>query len=115
MVELEPKYKKIYNQVRKLLRDKGVLEKADDNLINELSYQFSIIDKSKIKIDELGVLVNVRGKDNNPYFQPNPAISIYNQALKMVATLSTKLGITVQERSKLKLNVEKDDDDGFDD
>lgn len=110
---MEAKYKKIAREIKNYLKEKGQLEKVDTNLINEVAYNYQIADEAKKEISEKGLLVNVRAT-GAPLYQTNQAVSIYNQSIKNITVILTKLGITTQERSKLKL-VSKEEDDGFED
>jgi P27 family predicted phage terminase small subunit len=96
------KQKKLYTQIIKLLKSKNLYEETDLILITELFMLLDLIEASKKSIKADGILINVRA-DGPPLFQMNQAVSIYRDALKSLVTVSTKLGITPQERSKLKL------------
>ncbi len=98
----------IRKEILQLLEDKNLLEDTDVHLVNELVYNLYLADESRKSIAEHGILVNIRKSDENPYYQTNPAVNVYNQAIKAVITFTTKLGITPQERAKLKITSEGD-------
>ncbi|MFW5847872.1 MAG: phage terminase small subunit P27 family [bacterium] len=96
------------------LEQKNIYESVDDNLITELLYNVKIANQAKKDINQRGVTVNVRQSDENPYFQPNPSVSVYHSAIKIIITLSKKLGLSPEDRANLKLLNIDDLDDGFD-
>jgi P27 family predicted phage terminase small subunit len=104
------KQKKISSDILDSLRSKGLFENSDQILIDELLYQQFLISEAKKSIKANGILVNVRA-DGVPLLQVNQAVSVYRDAVKSLITLCTKLGITPQERSKLKLIEKKSDFD----
>jgi P27 family predicted phage terminase small subunit len=104
------KEKKLESQIKELLKAKNLYEESDDILIDELFTLLGLIQSAKKSIKKDGILVNVRA-EGSPLYQVNQAVSVYRDALKSLVTICTKLGITPQERSKLKL-IERQD--GFD-
>ena len=98
-----------------MLTDKGLYEEADDPIIDELLYNYSLIKRAKAGLKKDGLMINtVRDPKRDPYFQKNPLFSIYDTCLKNIQGLSVKLSITPQERAKLKIEA-FEDNDGFDD
>lgn len=107
------KEKKQRKQIVELLKSKNLYELSDEILIDELIFLQGIIQQSKEMIMQQGVMVNVRTDPGKPkYEQVNQVWSIYKDALKSLVTVCIKLGVTPQERSKLKL-IEKQGN-GFD-
>jgi P27 family predicted phage terminase small subunit len=104
------KEKKLHKQIVSVLKDKNLYEPSDEILIDELIFLQSIIASSKADITAHGILVNVRA-DGSPLYQVNQAVSVYRDSLKSLVTICTKLGITPQERSKLKLIEKRSDFD----
>src|SRR5688572_24698559 len=100
---MNAKEKRLQKQITCLLKSKNLYEATDDMLIDELVFLQSIITQAKQEIKSHGILVNVRPDPDNPLYQMNQAVSVYRDAVKSLITICTKLGITVQERSKLKL------------
>lgn len=101
---LGKKYTQLEKTVNDFLQSKGVWDITDIVLVEELIFNKYLADQSKDEIREFGILVNVRqdpGKE--PLWQTNQAVSTYNNAVKNIHTLCTKLGMTVQERTKLRL------------
>lgn len=107
---MSAKEKKLHKQIVTLLKSKNLYEISDDILIDELIFLQSLIVQSKQEIQTHGILVNVRS-DGTPLYQVNQAVSIYRDTLKSLITICTKLGITPQERSKLKLIEKKQEFD----
>jgi phage terminase small subunit len=104
------KYGRIKNKVKKFLKDKGSYEPIDDVLIGEMVYNIELCDMAKVDIAERGIQVNIRPADSDPLMQINQAVSIYSQASKQVVAISTKLGITVLNRTQLGLESAAKDD-----
>ena len=102
---------KITKAIQLFLKDKGIFEDVDTTLIEELAYNKFICDEAKKDIKERGYLINIRAEDKEPYYQPNPSIGIYGNALKSITAISTKLGITPLDRTKLGLESKAEDDD----
>jgi P27 family predicted phage terminase small subunit len=101
----------LIKNIKAFLKDKGILETVDTTLVEELAYSKELCEMAKADITTRGYLINVAAADKTPYYQPNPSIGIYNTALKSIAALSTKLGITVLDRTKLGLESQEEDDD----
>ena len=74
------------------------------------------MNQAKKDINARGVIVNVRSDpQQQPYYQPNPSTAIYNNALKLIISLSRRLGLSPEDRANLKLTENELDKDGFDD
>ena len=101
----------ITKHIKAFLKDKGILENVDSTLIEEIAYTKELCEMAKLDIDERGYLINIRGEDKEPYYQPNPSIGIYSNGMKSITAMSTKLGITVLDRTKLGLQSQEEDDD----
>ena len=98
------RYTRIKNIVLKTLKDSQVYDPTDEILIDELLYNIKLCDEAKRDIKKYGFKQNVvKDPKKDPYYQQNPSVSTYIQASKNVAALLTKLGITVQERTKLEI------------
>jgi len=95
----------------KYLIDKDIYEKQHDALIEEIVYNFSLIRKSKTEIKRSGLMVN--GSKDGLFKVKNPAISVYNDALKNISLLVSKMGLTPQDLIKLKLQNKLQDDFKF--
>lgn len=106
------KYTRLTSEVKKYLRDKGMYERVDNTLIDELIFNVKLCDDAKDDISVRGIQVNIRkNPDDEPYYQVNQSVSIYNSAVKMITAISTRLGITVLERTKLGIVDKKDRED----
>jgi phage terminase small subunit len=108
------KYRKLKTDVINLITSKGQLEKIDINMIDELIFNYRIIDKLKKELLAGGIIVNVRTPEAIPLYQTSSYMSIYNNCLKNILAISRQLGITVSERAKLGLNnISTEIEDGF--
>ena len=83
------------------LKSRGVYDDIDDILIDELIYNIELSKEAKKDIAEKGIIP--KGK-----FMQSPSIHTYNQCLKNIISLSTKLSIVVKEKKNIK-NIEVDD------
>lgn len=106
------KQTKLTNEIKNYLINKGVYESTDDILIKELVFMIKLADETKNDIINRGTIINVRAHtpDKQPYWQPNPSISNYQTSVKSIMSLSAKLGISVQDREKLKLHTTEKDE-----
>lgn len=104
MNRLDRKYITQKNLVIKFLKNKGQYEEVDLTLLNEFAFNNYLMDVAKDDIQKRGITINVtKNPDKDDYFLPNPSVTTYNNALKNVNAILTKLGITPAERVKLKL------------
>jgi P27 family predicted phage terminase small subunit len=100
-MKIQAKYRKKKKEIIELLASINLYEKTDETLIDELIYNYKLADEAKENIELNGAVVNVvRNPEKPPLFQTNQSVSIYNNAIKNITTISTKLGITAIERLK---------------
>ena len=102
------------------LKATGIYEKVDEFLIDEIMFDMEVLEQCKRDMrDEKGKLVllsNItRDPGKDPFFQKNRLLDIYNTAQKNIKDSLVKLGITPQERSKLKLAIQDAVDEFGDD
>jgi P27 family predicted phage terminase small subunit len=71
---------------------------SDDILVDELIFNVYLAKKARREIQDSGITFKNRFND----IIKNPAMDIYNGAIRNVNALATKLGISRQERMKLK-------------
>ena len=104
---------KLKTGIIKLLEEKGIFEAdVDYILISEMLFNVKIMQMAKKDITKNGIEKNVSGKGKEPYFQKNSAIVTYNDALKNYNRIAEKLGLSPQDRARLKITeVEQDNDD----
>lgn len=103
---MKNKYKNIRNKIKKLLVAKGTYESTDDTLLDEFIFWLKLGDEAKDNIEQFGMMVNVvRDVTKEPLYQTNQAVSVAKESTTKVAMLLTKLGITPQERNKLKNEI----------
>ena len=95
----------------KYLKEKDIYEVQHDSLIDEIVYNFSLIRKSKTEIKRRGLMVP--GSKDGLFMVKNPAISVYNDALKNIGLLISKMGLTPSDLVKLKVQNKLTDDFKF--
>ena len=104
----------IIKRIKKYLKNGGIYETIDDILIEELAFNVALAKEAKIDIEERGIVVNISKDEKRQYFQPNFSVNTYNQALKSIMSLSTKLNIAPQERIKMGLISKKNETSDLD-
>ena len=100
----------IIKNIKAFLKDKGILEDVDVTLIEELAYCEYLCSEAQADIKERGYVVDISKEGNTPYYQTNPSVNGYITALKSITAISTKLGITPMDRTKLNLQSQEGDD-----
>ncbi len=90
-------------QIINYLKNKGVYTETDHILVDELIANLEIAQMAKADIMENGI--KPEGK-----MMQNPSLHTYNSALKNITTITTKLSLTVQEKTKIKTESKLDDD-----
>lgn len=88
-------------KIIKFLKGQNMYEGVDETIIDELIKNINIASEA---LDEMGS--NYTVESNNAAgssTKVNPLFTVYNAALKNIQTLSTKLGLTPQDRAKLKI------------
>lgn len=83
-------------KITKYLQDNNIYNDFDEILIDQLIIYLDIVDAAKKDIDETGL--------KHKQIQ-NSSIHTLTTASKNITTILTKLGLTVQERRKLKNNI----------
>ena len=81
-------------------------ENSDMVLIDELVFNINVAKKARVEVKNHGIIVKNRFGD----LIKNPAFDIYNNAIRNISNISTKLGISRQERMKLKQEAPEVDD-----
>ena len=85
-------------KIKDYLIEKKLYTSTDDILISQLVTNVNISKEALKDIKEVGVK---QGRIQNP------SIHTYNSAVKNIASLATKLGITIQEKKKIKVNADE--------
>ena len=98
----------IKETVIEFLKDKNTYEIVDEVLIDELTFNYELMQQAKNEMtNEDGtyeLLSDItRDPDKEAFFQKNRLLDIYNVAFKNLKDIYIKLGLTVQERVRLKL------------
>lgn len=98
---LGTRYSRIRTVLKNYLDEKKIYDPADELLIDEILFCIKISDEAKEDIKTRGLQINVvKNPEKDPYYQQNPSVGLYLQTSKNLGNLLTKLGITVQERSR---------------
>jgi hypothetical protein len=99
---------KIEEDVKNYLIARGVYDPVDDGLIHLLVFNYWLTNEAEEDLLARGIQNNIRkSADDEPYYQVNQSIGVYNGAYKAVTAISTKLGLTVLDRTKLGLKTAK--------
>jgi P27 family predicted phage terminase small subunit len=109
---LPAKFVRKQKRIRDYMISKNAYEDIDENLIEELIFNFFLAEESKINIlDKGSIISNIKLVKGVPIemIMANPSVAIYSQATKSINSICTKLGINPQERIKLKLAVQDDE------
>ena len=108
--EIENKRKSIVDY----LKDKNMFNAIDDILIEELLFNLYMIKQAKEDILHNGIKENItKNPKKEPFWIKNRSVDIYQQSVKNITNLLAKLVSSPQDRAKLKVLLEKNDD-GFD-
>jgi len=83
---------------------------SDEPLIDELIYNFKMLQRAKDSLETEGLMINIAKPENDPYYQKNPLFSVYDTCLKNINALYTKLNISPLDRRSWNLEVGGDDD-----
>ena len=103
-----PKYNQLSKDITKYLTDKGVYDKIDTILIQFLVDNMELYDMALDDIRVRGFMVDIsKPSDDREYMQVNQAVGVSNQLQKTITAIETKLGLTVLDRTKLKLTDAK--------
>ena len=96
------------------MEGKGTYSKSDDILIDELVFNFKMIEMAKADLLTRGqILEPPPGSKPLAYDIVNKSIDIYNTSLKNMTNLFVRLGISPKERIALKIEM-TDSKDEFD-
>ena len=104
-------YTAIRRRVKAYLVGTGSYEDIDDVMIEELIFNIELCDIAKQDIKDNGLQMMMTSTKGHEYYQINPAVNVYQSAVKQIAALGTKLGITVLNRTQLGLAIAAADDD----
>lgn len=109
---------KIKKTIVKFLKDRNMYEDVDTFLIDDLIFNIEIANQCSYDIrnegrnGRLDLLTDItRDPDKEAFFQKNRLLDIYTQATKNIKDSYVKLGLTPQERTKLKLIISEASDE----
>lgn len=95
------------DKIRAFLQEQNTYEETDEIIIKELIYNIELAQVCKDEIEVAGTTIeSVTAAGSST--KVNPSFTVYNAALKNITLLCTKLGITPQDRAKLKIKKEDD-------
>lgn len=100
--------KKIKSTIEKELKARSLYEKVDQYLIEELLYQFELLEMAKADITVRGIQINVR-QQGEPFYNLNQSVSVVQTCTRTIQSLMRQLQITPQERAKIKLDDQSKD------
>ncbi len=93
--------------IKNFLQEQNTYEETDDIIIKELVYNIELAQICKEEIEQTGTTIeSVTAAGSS--IKVNPSFTVYNASLKNITLLCTKLGITPQDRAKLKIAKEDD-------
>lgn len=109
---LGAKYTNLTKEIMQYLDCLGVADNTNSVLVEELVFNIYIADQAKLDITTRGVMVSTRitPEGEEPILKTNPALAIYTNAVRTVQALSSKLGMSPQERKKLNLKAKERDE-----
>jgi len=91
-------------QVLEYLEEKGINDGTDAILVDELFDNIKLANRLKKELKGDLIVTTRQGQ------KLNPAVDGYSKVLRNITAICTKLGMTVQDRQKLKLVVKDDDE-----
>jgi len=101
---------KLKKTISDFLKEKEMYENVDELLIEDIIFSYEIIAQCRIDLRKedgtLDLMSNItRADDKEPFFQKNRLLDVYHQAMKNIKDSFVKLGLTPQERHKMKLEM----------
>lgn len=101
------KYDILAQNITKYLKAKDVYDTIDVGLIKLYVDSEKAYDLLWEDINARGMQINIRKEGEEPYLQLNQSFAGQLSCSKQITAISTKLGITVLDRQKLKLKDAK--------
>jgi len=110
----------VKDTIVKYLKEKSSYEAIDELLIDELVFNYRIMlqckedlyDEQTFRFELMSDIT--RSPDKDPFMQKNRLLDVYGNAFKAVKDCYVKLGLTTQERFKMKLAIIEAGNDEFD-
>jgi P27 family predicted phage terminase small subunit len=103
--------KKIIERLKAL----GVYDDAYKYLVDELHFNLILLRDAKKELKDKGLLVKGSADPDSDYVVKNPAVNIYNDALKNILNISRKMGLSPRDQKDIINNASNLDDGFFDD
>lgn len=80
----------------------------DDLLIEQLLFNYSLMQDYMKAVKEQGTIINVtKNPKKDPYYTKNPSLNGYDAALKNYIAILKQLALTPNDRRRLKIELEK--------
>jgi P27 family predicted phage terminase small subunit len=112
---LAKKAQEVWFKAAMELQKLHMLHAVDLELLAAYCHQVSIMDEAMFFINKHGKVMKLRNKVNAEYYQKNPWINIYNEALTYANRLAQQFGFTPSARSRISAPVvEKKEKDPWD-
>jgi P27 family predicted phage terminase small subunit len=88
------------------LQSRDLYHESDDILLDELIFNIKIAKEAKDDIATNGLQTNITlDPTKQPYWVKNQSINTYQQCLKNIQSLFRQLGLSPNERQKLKIEL----------
>ena len=94
--------KKLWFEKCRILKNLGLLDRMDLELLEQYCHQFQIIDQSSRLIKKHGLTIQITNKSGFSYEVKSPHISILNEATKLMLSIGANFGFTPSSRARLK-------------
>lgn len=99
------------------LKQHNALHKVDLEMLTAYCFQISMMHEAMFYIQKHGKIMKLKNKAKQEYYQTNPWINIYNNALSYSNKLAQQFGFTLSARTKINIAKPKEEKknpfDGF--
>jgi P27 family predicted phage terminase small subunit len=115
--ELPKKGQEVWYTCAMELKKYNALHKVDLEMLTAYCFQVSTMHEAMFHIKKHGKIMKLKNKAKQEYYQTNPWIGIYNNALTYANKLATQFGFTPSARTKISIGKpveeKKNPFDGF--
>jgi P27 family predicted phage terminase small subunit len=115
--ELSKKAKEVWYTCAMELQKHNALHKVDLEMLTAYCFQIGTMHEAMFHIKKHGKIMKLKNKAKQEYYQQNPWIGIYNNALTFANRLATQFGFTPSSRTKISVGQVKEEKknpfDGF--
>ena len=103
------KYDILTQDITKYLKDKNVYDDIDTIIIQFIADTMELYDMAQDDVRKRGLMIDIsKESEDREYLQTNNSVAIRKNCLDTISALFTKLGLTVLDRTKLKLKDSKE-------